>query len=292
MSIEAAIAAAPYAEAEQVSPLVRRVLAKNPSPFTYLGTGTYIVGTRTVAVIDPGPDENAHLQAILDATAGETISHIAVTHTHRDHSPLAVRLKAETGAKVVGCAELVLNDDGPRADAGFDATYAPDHVMRDGESISGPDWTLTAVHTPGHTSNHLCFALEEERALFSGDHIMGWSTTVVSPPDGDMTAYMASLEKLKARDDAIYYPTHGDPVTNPKKLVRGYIVHRRQREGQILKLLAEGPREIGGLVAAMYAMVSAKLHPAAARSVLAHLIDMQRKGEVAHVEGDTWRLAQ
>ncbi len=290
MSIEAAIAAAPYATPQQVSPLVRRVLAKNPSAFTYLGTGTYIVGTGTVAVIDPGPDDDAHLAAILAAAAGETISHLFVTHTHRDHSPLAVRLRAATGAKVVGCAELVLSDDGPRSDAGFDPTYAPDHVMRDGESISGPDWTLTAVHTPGHTSNHLCFALEEERALFSGDHIMGWSTTVVSPPDGDMTAYMQSLEKLKARDDAVYYPTHGDPVTNPQKLVRGYIVHRRQREGQILKLLADGPKDIGGLVAAMYALVSRKLHPAAGRSVLAHLIDMQGKGQVAHVAGDTWRL--
>ncbi|MEO0499079.1 MAG: MBL fold metallo-hydrolase [Pseudomonadota bacterium] len=291
MNIEAAIAAAPYAETDRLSARVRRVLAKNPSPFTYLGTGTYIIGNGTVAVIDPGPDEDAHLSAILAATAGETISHILVTHTHKDHSPLAVRLKAKTGADVVGCAELVLSDDGPRADAGFDPTYAPDRILADGEAVDGPDWTLTAIHTPGHTSNHLCFALEEEDALFSGDHIMGWSTTVVSPPDGDMTAYMESLAKLRKRRDRIYYPTHGDPVTQPAKLVRGYIVHRRQREGQILKLLADGPREIGGMVAAMYAMVSRKLHGAAGRSVLAHLIDLERRGMVEHMGGETWRLA-
>ncbi|MEM8825892.1 MAG: MBL fold metallo-hydrolase [Pseudomonadota bacterium] len=291
MNIEAAIAAAPYAETDRLSARVRRVLAKNPSPFTCLGTGTYIVGNGTVAVIDPGPEEDAHLSAILAATAGETISHILVTHTHKDHSPLAVRLKAKTGADVVGCAELVLSDDGPRADAGFDPTYAPDRILADGEAVDGPDWTLTAIHTPGHTSNHLCFALKEEDALFSGDHIMGWSTTVVSPPDGDMTAYMESLAKLRKRRDRIYYPTHGDPVTQPAKLVRGYIVHRRQREGQILKLLADGPREIGGMVAAMYAMVSRKLHGAAGRSVLAHLIDLERRGMVEHMGGETWRLA-
>ncbi|MBV7255924.1 MBL fold metallo-hydrolase [Pacificimonas sp. WHA3] len=291
MNIEDAIAAAPYAEPERVSPLVRRVLAKNPSAFTYLGTGTYIVGSGTVAVIDPGPDDDAHLTAILAATQGETISHILVTHTHRDHSPLAVRLKALTGADVAGCAELVMEDSGPRMDAGFDPTYAPDHVLQDGESVTGPGWTLTAVHTPGHTSNHLCFALEEEKALFSGDHIMGWSTTVVSPPDGDMTAYMASLKKLQSRDETVYYPTHGDPVTNPQKLVRGYIVHRRQRENQILKLLEDGERDIPAMVATMYAMVSKKLHGAAGRSVLAHLLDLENRGSVERAGADTWRLA-
>ncbi|MHB9881106.1 MBL fold metallo-hydrolase [Pacificimonas sp. ICDLI1SI03] len=290
MSIDDAIAAAPYGKADRMTPRVRRVLAKNPSAFTYLGTGTYIVGNDTVAVIDPGPDEDDHLAAILSATEGETVSHILVTHTHRDHSPLAVRLQQATGAQIAGCAELVLEDDGPRSDAAFDATYSPDRVLSDGESVSGPDWTLTAVHTPGHTSNHLCFALDEEQALFSGDHIMGWSTSVVSPPDGDMTAYLSSLKKLQQRGEAIYYPTHGDPVENPQKLVRGYLVHRRQRETQILKLLADGPREIPGMVAAMYAMVSKALHPAAGRSVLAHLIDLERRNLVERGEGAEWRL--
>jgi|TARA_R100000501_G_scaffold16352_1_gene29726 glyoxylase-like metal-dependent hydrolase (beta-lactamase superfamily II) len=290
MSIDDAIAAAPYGRADRITPRVRRVLAKNPSAFTYLGTGTYIVGNDTVAVIDPGPDEDDHLAAILFATEGETVSHILVTHTHRDHSPLAVRLQQATGAQIAGCAELVLEDDGPRSDAAFDATYSPDRVLSDGESVSGPDWTLTAVHTPGHTSNHLCFALDEEQALFSGDHIMGWSTSVVSPPDGDMTAYLSSLKKLQQREETIYYPTHGDPVENPQKLVRGYLVHRRQRETQILKLLADGPREIPGMVAAMYAMVSKALHPAAGRSVLAHLIDLERRNLVERGEGAEWRL--
>ncbi|MEE4350038.1 MAG: MBL fold metallo-hydrolase [Pacificimonas sp.] len=291
MSIKDAIAAAPYGSAEPVSPLVRRVLAKNPSAFTYLGTGTYIVGTGTVAVIDPGPDNDAHLDAILSATEGETVSHILITHTHKDHSPLAVRLKAATGAEVVGCAELVLADDGPRSDAGFDATYAPDRVLDDGDTVSGPDWTIEAVHTPGHTSNHLCFALKEEGALFSGDHIMGWSTTVVSPPDGDMTAYLDSLRKLQDRDETVYYPTHGDPVTEPKKLVRGYLVHRKQRENQILTLLDDGPKSIEAMVKTMYAMVNKALHPAAGRSVLAHLIDLKRRGVVEAETDDRWRKA-
>ena len=291
-TIEDAIAKAPYGKAESVAPGIRRVLAKNPSAFTFLGTGTYIVGEGTVAVIDPGPDEDHHLDAILAATDGERISHILVTHTHKDHSPLAVRLKDATGAEVAGCAPLVIDDSGPRSDAAFDTTYAPDRVMADGDSVPGPGWTLAAVHTPGHTSNHLCFAFEEEAALFSGDHIMGWSTTVVSPPDGDMTAYLASLEKLRGRRDRIYYPTHGDPVTQPAKLVRGYLIHRRQREKQILQLLADGPTTIENMVKAMYAMVNKALHPAAARSVLAHLIDLERRGEVRRAENDNWALAQ
>lgn len=286
----ALVAAAPYGRIEPLSPLVRRVLARNPSPFTYTGTGTYIVGRGTVAVIDPGPDDPAHIAALLAALAGETVSHIAITHTHRDHSPAAPALKAATGALITGCAPLVLDDDGPRADAGFDATYAPDRVLADGERIAGPGWTLTALHTPGHTSNHLCYALTEERALFTGDHVMGWSTTVVAPPDGDMAAYMASLKLLLDRDDALYYPTHGDPVTEPQRFVRGLITHRKQRETQILKLLDDGPRPIPALVAAMYAQIDPRLHPAAGRSVLAHLIDLRARGIVAP-DGDAWRIA-
>ena len=291
MKIEDAVAAAPYGACERVSPLVRRVLARNPSAFTYLGTGTYIVGSGTVAVIDPGPDDDAHLGAILAATADEHISHILVTHTHKDHSPLAVRLKAETGAEIAGCAPLSLEDDGPRADAGFDRSYSPDRVLQDGDRSSGPAWTLEAVHTPGHTSNHLCFALEEEGALFSGDHIMGWSTTVVSPPDGDMTAYLASLRKLQGRGETVYYPTHGDAVTEPQKLVRGYLIHRKQRENQIITQLQDRPKTIEQMVEVMYAMISKALHGAAGRSVLAHLIDLQRRGLVRRADGETWALA-
>ncbi|QXQ07041.1 MBL fold metallo-hydrolase [Sphingosinicellaceae bacterium] len=287
---QALIDAAPYEVSEVVSPLVRRVLARNPSPFTYTGTGTYIVGNGTVAIIDPGPARESHIEALLRAVEGHTVSHILVTHTHNDHSPAAPAIKAATGAEIVGCVPLVLSDDGPRADAGFDPDYAPDRVLADGESVAGPGWTLTAIATPGHTSNHLCFALAEEQALFSGDHVMGWSTTVVAPPDGDMADYIASLRLLTDRDDRIYYPTHGAPVTEPQRFVRGLIGHRKQREGQILRLLGEGEKAVPALVATMYVGVDPRLHPAAGRSVLAHLIDLRTRGLVAQ-SGDDWRLA-
>lgn len=283
---------AAYGRLEARSPLVGRLLAKNPSPFTFTGTGTFVVGTpgAPLAVIDPGPDDPAHIRALIDALAGETVSHILITHTHMDHSPAAPALKAATGALIVGCAPLVLADDGPRADAGFDATYAPDLVLADGDSVAGPGWTLTAIHTPGHTSNHLCFALEQEKALFTGDHVMGWSTTVVAPPDGDMADYMASLEKLMARDDAIYHPTHGEPVTEPQRFVKHLLAHRRQREAQVLRAIGEGLTTIPAMVAAMYGQVDKRLHPAAGRSVLAHLIDLERRGLVSRF-GDVWSLA-
>jgi glyoxylase-like metal-dependent hydrolase (beta-lactamase superfamily II) len=281
---------AAYGHLAPRSPLVRRLLAHNPSPFTFTGTGTFVVGQGTVAVIDPGPADPAHIAALIEGLKGEAVSHIVITHTHMDHSPAAPALAAATGAEIVGCAPLVLSDDGPRADAGFDASYAPDRVMVEGDSISGPGWTLTAVATPGHTSNHLCFALAEEKALFTGDHVMGWSTTVVAPPDGDMAAYMASLAKLLDRDDAIYHPTHGEPVTDPQRFVRGLITHRKQRENQILKLLGDGPQAIPAMVAVMYAMVDKRLHPAAGRSVLAHLIDLEARGRVARA-GDLWSFA-
>jgi glyoxylase-like metal-dependent hydrolase (beta-lactamase superfamily II) len=287
--------AAAYGLLSQRTPLVRRLLARNPSPFTFTGTGTFVVGGAggSVAVIDPGPADPAHVAALIDALRGETVSHIVVTHTHMDHSPAAPALKAATGALIVGCEPLVLADDGPRADAGFDPTYAPDRILADGESIAGGHgdgaWTLTAVATPGHTSNHLCYALAAEKALFTGDHVMGWSTTVVSPPDGDMAAYLASLRLLLDRDDAIYHPTHGEPVTDPQRFVRGLITHRKQRETQILKLLAASPQSIPALVAVMYAQVDPRLHPAAGRSVLAHLIDLQARGDVSQAGAD-WRL--
>ncbi|MCA3254464.1 MAG: MBL fold metallo-hydrolase [Alphaproteobacteria bacterium] len=286
-----AVAKAPYGIVERLSPLVRRVLAHNPSPFTYTGTGTYIVGEGQVAVIDPGPDDPDHIAALQAALAGETVVALVVTHTHKDHSPAAAPMRGRTGAPVVGCAPIAArDDDGPKVEAGFDLSYAPDRILADGESVSGPGWTLTALHTPGHTSNHLCFALEEEKALFTGDHVMGWSTSVVTPPDGNMAHYMDSLRRLLDRDDALYYPTHGAAVTEPQRLVRGLIAHRRQREGQILKLLTAGAKPIPGLVAVMYANVAPVLHPAAGRSVLAHLIDMESRGLVAR-DGETWRLA-
>jgi len=275
---------------EQPEPLVRRVLAPNASPFTYTGTQTYLVGTpEGLAVIDPGPAEPAHLAALEAAIGNAPVLAICCTHTHRDHSPAAAPLSARTGAPVTGCAPLVLQSDEPRADAPFDPDYRPGRVLADGEAIRGPGWTLTALATPGHTSNHLCYALQESSALFTGDHVMGWSTTVVAPPDGDMADYMASLERLHARDDRIYYPAHGPAVTNPRQLVRGMIGHRRQRERQILKLLGRNPDGIPGLVPQMYKSIDERLWPAAAQSVKAHLLDLERRGLVAR-SGETWTI--
>lgn len=275
---------------ERISPLVRRLLAPNPSAFTHTGTQTYVVGAGEVAVIDPGPDLPGHVDALLQALGGERVAHILCTHTHRDHSPASRALKAATGAPIAGCAPLALDDEGPRADAAFDRDYAPDRVLADGDRIEGAGWTLEAVHTPGHTSNHLCFALPEERALFTGDHVMGWSTTIVSPPDGDMADYMASLDKLLARDDAVHYPAHGPAIDAPKPHLRGLAAHRRMREKQILRRLEAGEGEITAMVAAMYQAIDPGLHPAAGRSVLAHLIDLESRGMVRRA-GGRWELA-
>ncbi len=283
----------PTGKVERPEPLVARVLAPNPSPYTFTGTQTYIVGTGDkVAVIDPGPNEDVHIAAILDAVGDAEIAAIMCTHTHRDHSPAAAPLAEKTGAPIVGCAPLVLADDGPRADAPFDTTYAPDRVLEDGEAMTGPGWTLRAVHTPGHTSNHLCFALEETGALFTGDHVMGWSTSVVVPPDGDMGDYMKSLEKLYARTehgtDRVYYAAHGAPIEKPRQLVRGMIGHRRQRENQIIRLLGEAPRELPEFIPLMYKGLDPRLDKAAQMSVHAHLIDLERRGLVKRSD-DTWR---
>lgn len=275
--------------AQTLSPLIRRVLAPNPSPFTYTGTQTYIVGTGDVAVIDPGPADADHIAGILEATIGERITAIVCTHTHRDHSPGAKPLAAATGARIIGCAPLALDDSGPRADASFDRDYAPDGILTDGERLSGPNWTLEAVATPGHTSNHLCYALIEEAVLFTGDHVMGWSTTVVSPPDGDMADYMASLDRLIARTDKLYYPAHGEPVNNPQRFARSLAGHRKQREGQILRLVKEGVGVIDDMVPRMYAGIDKRLYPAAGRSVLAHLIDLENRGRAAR-DGLVWRV--
>ena len=275
----------------KLHPLVRRVLADNPSPFTYWGTQTYIVGDDNgVAVIDPGPDLEPHVDAVVEAIGGAPVVALVCTHTHRDHSPATRPLQQRTAAPIIGCAPLALDDSGPRADAAFDVEYAPDRVLGDGEAIGGKGWTLRAVATPGHTSNHLCFELPQAAALFTGDHVMGWSTTVVSPPDGDMAAYMASLDLLMQRTDAIYYPAHGDPIEQPQRFVRGLAGHRKHREGQILRLLDEGERVIPNLVEKMYVGIDPKLHPAAGRSVLAHLIDLEARGVVVRL-GEDWRRA-
>ncbi|MEO5867137.1 MAG: MBL fold metallo-hydrolase, partial [Sphingomonas sp.] len=268
----------PTGVAEQLEPLVARLLAPNPSPFTFTGTQVHLVGTTDLAVIDPGPDDPAHVDAIVRAVAGRPVTAIVITHTHRDHSPASRPLQALTGAPIVGCAPLVIADLGPRADASFDLDYAPDRVLAEGESVTGAGWTLTALATPGHTSNHLAFALPETNALFTGDHVMGWSTTIVSPPDGDMAAYMTSLDKLMQRDDRIYYPAHGDPVEKPRRLVRGLLGHRKQREGQILRLLAAGASDVPAMVGKMYVGLDPRLLVAAERSVLAHLIDLRDRG--------------
>jgi glyoxylase-like metal-dependent hydrolase (beta-lactamase superfamily II) len=281
----------PVGEAVPLSPLVTRILAGNASPYTHTGTQTHLVGQGTLAVIDPGPEDEGHLAALLRAIAGRPVEAIVVTHTHRDHSPLAARLREATRAPIIGCAPLTMEDDGPRADAAFDTDYAPDRVLADGERIDGAGWTLEAVATPGHTSNHLAFALPEEAALFSGDHVMGWSTSIVSPPDGDMGDYMASLEKLIGREERVYYPGHGEAVDNPQRLVRGMLGHRKQREGQIVRLLARGPSDVRAMVDAMYVGLDDRLKGAAARSVLAHLFDLRRRGLAMGEEGGTWHAA-
>jgi len=275
---------------EELSPLVRRLLAPNPSPFTFTGTQTHIVGTGAVAVIDPGPDLAEHVDGLLTALEGEHIVAIVCTHTHRDHSPASRPLAAATGAPIIGCAPLSLEDEGVRADAAFDPDYVPDRVLEDGERLEGERWTLQAVATPGHTSNHLCFALPQERALFTGDHVMGWSTSIVSPPDGDMGAYMASLARLEERDDTLYYPAHGPVVKGPRKLVRGLILHRKHREAQVLDALRRGERTISAMVCEMYKNVDPGLHSAARQSVLAHLLDLEARGLVGRA-GDDWHVA-
>jgi glyoxylase-like metal-dependent hydrolase (beta-lactamase superfamily II) len=276
---------APYAKLEQLEPGIARVLAHNPSAFTYYGTQTYLVGERELAVIDPGPDVPEHLDALEKAIGGRPVIAIMCTHTHRDHSPAARLLTERIGAPIIGCAPLALETVGPRADASFDGDYAPNRVMEDEEALTVDGKGITAVATPGHTSNHLCFAYEG--ALFSGDHVMGWSTTVVVPPDGDMAAYMQSLDKLRRRDDRVYYPAHGPAVTNPQQYVRHLVGHRMQREKQIMTLISERPRPIPDIVANAYPGLDPRLTAAAGGSVLAHLVDLQRRGLVEQQE-DAW----
>lgn len=276
-----------YGVVDQVSPGIRRVIAKNPSAFTFYGTGTYIVGSGQVAIIDPGPPDERHIRAVLDAVRGETITHLVVTHTHMDHSPGCRLLREECEAATYGFGPHGSGheDDDVVVEEGGDMEFAPDHVVADGESIRGNGWTLRCLHTPGHTSNHMCYILEEEKALFSGDHVMGWSTSVVSPPDGDMESYMKSLRRLLEEDIDTYWPTHGPPITNPTPHVAAFIEHRLQREAQIAEHLKGGIHRIADMVPVMYASVDKGLHPAAARSVFAAICYMVKKGEVT-VEGE------
>lgn len=270
-----------YGACDQVSPLIRRVIARNPGPFTFTGTGVYIVGRGEVAVIDPGPDLPEHFEALKAALAGERVTHVLVTHHHLDHSPLAHPLAEAFGAKVYGLpAPAPYTSDAPALDEGGDDRFRPDVILADGDVLSGPGWTLEAVTTPGHTSNHVCFALKEENALFAGDHIMGWSTTVITPPDGDMGDYFASLEKVKARNFDILWPTHGAPVREVGPFIDAYVAHRRAREAQILDALGAGLTTIKAMVPSLYAAVDPRLHPAAAHSVLAHMIQLVREGRV------------
>ena len=284
-----------YGALESVAPGIRRIVANNPGPFTFRGTGTYVVGEGEVAVIDPGPDLAEHVDALLAGLSGERITHILVTHTHRDHSPAAAAVKAATGAPTYGFGP---HAGGRRGEAGVeeggDWDFAPDITIKDGDEITGPGWRFEAVHTPGHTSNHLCFALPDSGILFSGDHVMGWSTSVIAPPDGDMAAYMDSLDKLLRRRDTVYWPTHGPAITEPKEHVRAFIAHRRERESGIVECLAAGVGRVDAMVERLYVGLNPNLRRAAGRSVLAHLIDLIGRGIVISDNGGgvdaTYRL--
>lgn len=272
-----------YGSVEQIAPRIRRVIANNPSPFTLYGTGTYILGEEEVAVIDPGPADAEHINAILTATAGEKITHILVTHTHMDHSPGCRLLKAHCDASTYaygphGAGKL---EQGVPVEEGGDMDFVPDVLVTDGEIIEGKNWTVECVYTPGHTSNHMCFQLKEAKALFTGDHVMGWSTSIISPPDGDMAAYLASLEKLLTRDDEVYWPTHGPAIEEPKAHVRAFIEHRKEREQQILDQIDQGQHIIADMVPLMYKDTPEFMYPAAARSVLAAMENLVQTGVLA-----------
>jgi len=284
-----------YGRVDRLSPLVRRVIAENPSKFTFTGTGTYLIGHGDgVGIVDPGPVLPAHVDALLAATEGERITHLLITHTHGDHSP-AVRLLRERGVTaptygfgphpVARAVEEAAATEGPRQEESSDHDFVPDVRVGHGDIIDTAHWSVRALHTPGHISNHLCFALRNERAVFTGDHVMGWSTTVVPPPDGDMRAYLASLRLLLERDDRVYYPTHGPPVTRPRRYVEALLEHRLGRERQIIAQLALGPRTIAEIVAVLYADVREELHPVAARSVQSHLAVLEADGRAGH-DGD------
>ena len=272
--------------AVEVAPGVHRLTANNPGPFTFHGTNTYLVGDRTLAVIDPGPEDEAHFAALMKALAGREVTHIAVSHTHRDHSPLTRRLKAETGAIVVAegphraARPLHAGEANPFAESS-DVDFVPDVSLRHGDRVEGDGWALTALLTPGHTANHAAFALDgPDGIVFSADHVMAWATTIVAPPDGAMADYMASLERLLERDDRLYFPGHGGPVLEPASFLRGLRTHRRMRERAVRERVRAGDRLIADMVKVIYRETDPRLHGAAALSVLAHLEDLVGRGEV------------
>jgi glyoxylase-like metal-dependent hydrolase (beta-lactamase superfamily II) len=281
---------------DQVSPLIQRVIANNPGPFTFTGTGTYVVGRpeagAAVAVIDPGPLDQAHLDALLEAVEGRTVSHVLVTHTHRDHAPLARPFAERTGATILAARPPARETHASGAlDEEEDAVFAPDVVLTGGEVVEGDGWTMEALFTPGHASNHMAFVLREEKALFSGDHVMGWATTVVAPPDGNMRDYMTSLDVVIARDFATLWPTHGAPVTEPGPFLAAYREHRLEREAQVLARLEAGDRTAAEMVPMLYAAVDRRLWPAASLSVLAHLVKLAEDG-AATVSGQPGLAAE
>ena len=271
-----------YGRCDQLSPLIRRVVAHNPGPFTYTGTGVYIIGSDDVAVIDPGPLQGDHMAALDQALDGQRVTHVFVTHHHLDHSPLAHPLARKHGAKVYGFGPQNIAPTGGevRLEAGDDVSFQPDIQVEDEQVFAGSNWSVRALHTPGHTSNHVCYALEEENTLFSGDHVMAWSTSVISPPDGHMGDYLRELARIRDKQYDRLWPTHGPAVENPSKFIQAYIDHRLQREEQILVQLHAGLSDIKDMVAVMYADVDKRLHPAAAHSVLAHMIHLVETGRV------------
>ena len=271
-----------YGKLETLTPLIRRITAKNPGGFTFKGTGTYVIGRGEVAVIDPGPLDTNHIEALKESLKDEKVTHILITHTHPDHSPAAAPLKDFWGVKTYaygphGAGKIA---SGFTIEGGGDMDFQPDVLLKDGDVIQGSGWTVESVYTPGHTSNHLCFALKEENALFTGDHVMGWSTSVIGPPDGDMTQYMKSLERLLERDDDIYWPTHGTCINDVKNYVQAFIDHRLDREKQILECLSQGYKLIKEMVPVMYKDTDSSLYGAAGRSVFAAMIRLVDTGKV------------
>lgn len=276
-----------YERSETISPLIRRVIARNPGSFTYTGTGVYIIGHGEVAVIDPGPDNEEHFDALKKALEGETVTHVLVTHSHMDHSPLAAAMAAWAGCRTYARGPAIPSEGTVRLEAGDDLRFKPDVVIGDDWTCEGPGWTVEAIETPGHTSNHLCFRLKEEDALFSGDHIMGWSTSVVSPPDGHMGDYIDSLRKVQGIGLETIYPSHGAPITEDcDGFIEAYIEHRIARENAIVDAVEAGCASIPDMVRRIYTDVDKSLHPAACHSVLSHLIDLHERGVVETVGGE------
>ena len=272
-----------YGAIQEISPLIRRIVARNPNRFTFRGTGTFIVGRGEVAVIDPGPELPEHIEAIQQSLKGEDLTHIVVTHTHRDHSPASRPLQVACGAPIYGFGRPELIDKETQkvqVEESVDTDFIPDVPVQDGGLINGNDWTLECVHTPGHTSDHICYRLKEEKVLFCGDHVMGWSTSVIAPPNGSMSAYMESLKKLLPFDDLIYYPTHGPNIPNPKVFVNTYIQHRLHRESQIIDCLKAGYENIGDMVPVIYRDIDSNLQAAAAQSMYAAILKLVDEGRV------------